>query len=125
GLEAVDPGHHHVEQDQVGFLHRKRVERRVTAFANEDVEAMFVEEVEEHPDVVRRVVDDENGGEGGGSHVDGSGGAALRSSAATRMSVTSPVRKRCRRWSRARRKGASGPVAALASRASRKRRWLE
>jgi hypothetical protein len=60
GLEAVHAGHHYVEQDQVGQHEARALDALLAILRDHDPEAALREVFGERPDVLRRVVDDED-----------------------------------------------------------------
>ena len=82
GLEAVDIGHHDVEQDQVRTGKSDPVERLEPAKRHQDLVAVVFEMVDQDAEIGRVVVDDENArGEGLRHGFDGTGHAACPCSA--------------------------------------------
>lgn len=61
GLEAVDAGHHRVEEDDVGRHLLDELERLLPAERHQHHRAGVVQRVGEKPERLRAVVDDENG----------------------------------------------------------------
>src|SRR5262249_34865381 len=78
-LDAVEPGQHHVEHDQVGQPIARRGERVRSVLGGLDLVALEAEPPSEHRQDPRVVVDDEQARpRGRGRHLYGFPGAALR-----------------------------------------------
>ncbi|EEF23253.1 conserved hypothetical protein, partial [Ricinus communis] len=71
GFEAVDAGHLHVEQNQIGLRERRAFERLHTVERNQHADAARLETVDDHADIGGRIVDDQDRARrhGGGSDV--------------------------------------------------------
>ncbi len=66
GFEAVETGHHHIEEDEVGLGLRGLREGFLAVFSDHELVAGGAERLDEHAEIGGRVVDDENGfGHGG------------------------------------------------------------
>ncbi len=68
GFETVDVRHHDVEQDQVGFNEGHAIERFLATQGDEHFEAALFKMIDQHAEIDRVVIDDQDFGRRGGGH---------------------------------------------------------